>query len=356
MTARRQLPSWPVSPIPPPDPAHVWSEANFDEMSVLWGLSREERRQMRVLQERISDIKHWKNDPFEVIRYFREFKGELERVEKKFRAMIDWRKRNGMEHFLTKYGTPPSLLHQVPICVLQGTDKESDSIYLARLSTGDLYAIFKHFGINAMVDYVIFIRELTNRPEFWKPYEQATGHRVRRYTVIFDLEGLGAQHLRSNIRSAMKQTSRISQDFYAGWCKRILIIRAPAIFTYVWGVLKHIYDPQLLEVIHVSGHHDYLKVLDKYVDREVLPSSLFSEGKGRGMHGYFENINLQNGPIHSHCSSVAQSTSTRSGLQLVREEDATSNEGMVCASLLVKGSFVEGVEGGQNYFVDIDNN
>ena len=57
-----------------------WSEACFREMAELWQLSEKEQSKMRVLQQRLQDVVHWTNDPFHVVRYFDEFKGNIPRV------------------------------------------------------------------------------------------------------------------------------------------------------------------------------------------------------------------------------------------------------------------------------------
>lgn len=273
---------------------------------------------MRELQERISDIKHWKNDPYEVIRHFKECNGDLDKVEDTFRAMIQWRQENDMETFLLRYGSPHPLFHFLPVSVLHGTDKEGDPIYLVRVGACDFYPFVKYFGSDAIVDYIIFIREMTNHPQFWKRYEKENGRRVRNYTVLFDLEGLSMRHLKSCIRSTMKQTSQISQKYYAGWCKRILYIRAPSISMYVWRFAAPFFNPQLQEIMQLAGSHDYLTLLDKYIDRKILPVEICpNEGKGRPMPGYFENVKLHGGPLPS--SLFKQQLATKPGCDATTE-------------------------------------
>ena len=351
--------SWPTAPVPPPDPLLVWSDDNLQKVANLWNLCEADVDGMKKLRERISDIRHWKNDPFEAIRYYQEYKGQLDKIEQKFREMIEWRRKNNMEAFLKYYGSPPVLFHQLPVCVLQGTDKDGDPIYVARIGACDFYPLLKHFGTDAVVEYVIFIREMTNHPEFWKSnYEQQTSHRVRNYTVIFDLEGLGTRHLKSGIRAAMKRTSRISQDFYAGWCKRILYIRAPAISTYVWNLVKPLFDPQLQEVMQVSGHSDYLQMLDKYIDREVLPAEICPiQGKGTAMKGYFENVNLQGGPILTSMFREQQehpNIKHHMKLRSTRILTKTKKEEQVLGEIIMKGFWDLKVGTEEKYYVEID--
>ena len=185
-----------------------WSDLHFDGMADLWKLSEEDCTKMKTLQARIAEIDHWKNDPYEVIRYYKEYKGNLKETEKMFRYMVNYRLEHDFDNFLTNYGEPDPGFHNMPIAVLDGMDKDGDPIYLDRIGAADSWGLLKHFGIDAMTDYIIFIRELNNWRPFWKPYEDKVGHRVRNFTVIIDLQGLSSGHMRPGLLSLLQRTGR----------------------------------------------------------------------------------------------------------------------------------------------------
>lgn len=274
-----------------------WSQEHFDGMAELWKLTAEERAKMKTFQARISDVDHWKNDPYEAIRYLKEYK-DLKKTEKMFRYMIHYRSEHDLDQFLVNYGEPDTLFQNMPIAILDGWDKEGDPIYLDRMGVADSWDLLKHFGIDAMIDYIIFIRELNNWRPFWKPYEDQVGHRVRNFTVIIDLEGLNSGHIRPGLLTLLQRTGRVSQDCYAGWAKRIFLIRAPAIFKMIWTIVRHFFDQHIQDLIVFTDHRDYLDVLQEHVDLEVLPHCIVgAEGKGKPLAGYFENVSLQGGRI-----------------------------------------------------------
>ena len=186
-------------------------------MATLWNLALEDQQKMRQFQQRISDIDHWKNDPFEVIRFYKEYKGNLNKAEKIFRSMIQWRIEDDVDNILETHGEPDPLWHQYPIGVLNSMDKDGDPIYLDRAGVSDSVGLLQHFGVDAMKDYIVYTRELHERREFWKPYEDKVGHRVRNMTVLFDLDGIDTSVVR--LIPLVKKTSRIVQDCYAGWGK-----------------------------------------------------------------------------------------------------------------------------------------
>jgi hypothetical protein len=319
------------------DVTHAWRDHHFEDMAQLWQLTESEQKDLKEFQYKIFDIQHWKNDPFEVVRYYREYHGQLLLAVKKFRAMIDWRREVGLDdpkH--PKYGNydyhavehgdaeqqrrqrhePHALLRRIPIAMLHGTDYEGDPIIIDRLGVADYYHLLKHFGPDAITDHFIFLDELNTGRSFWKhyydshkkgdtPFNHSAGPRhprVRQFNMIIDLYGLSRQtHLRPGMLPLLKSISRIAQDNYAGWSKRILLIRAPHVFKWMWNLVKFFFDPHIRDMIQVASGDDLdesLAMLDKFMDRRVLPPILCPEqGKGTVVPGYFETVSLEGGPI-----------------------------------------------------------
>jgi CRAL/TRIO domain len=290
--------AWTVTPSPCCNLDEVWKKERVDGMAQLWQLNEMEKQHMDEFKDRIQDIQHWKNDPYELVRFYREYKGDLEKAEHSFRRMIVFRVENHMDKYLQQYGEPNPLFLYVPCAVLRGKDKDGDPIFVDRLGSCDWHSLLKHFGHDGVTNYLIFIRELNNCRQFWEPYEKEVlgGRRVRRYTVIIDLEGLHSGHARPSLLALLKRTSRISH-YYSGWVKRILIVRAPPTFRLIWPLVKGYYATHLRDLIELSGRQCYLSMLDKYIDRTVLPSVICPEGNGEAMPGYYQHVNLDGGPI-----------------------------------------------------------
>lgn len=291
--------AWTVTPATGPfshDLQEVWKEDNLQEMGRLWNLSEDDLAKLRSLKESILDVHHWKNDPYEVIRFFKSYNGNS-KIEDQFRKMIIWRVEQKMDHFLSTYGSPDPIFHHMPICVLKGLDKDQDPIYVDRIGVCDHHSLLRHVGQDSIVNYITFLRELNSQPSFWKPYEEETGHKVRSFTVIFDLEGLSGRHCRPAMLGLLKKISKLSQDYYSGWAKRILVIRAPPIFKLLyWKIVKKFFAPHVRKMIEFS-QGDYMALLDKYIDREVLPPVICPESNGAAMPGYYENVKLEGGRI-----------------------------------------------------------
>jgi CRAL/TRIO domain len=280
-----------------------WSSESFAKMSEQWGLVEEDERKMRDLQNRLADVDHWKNDPFECVRFYKDMGSNVRAAEEKFRKMVFWRLENRIDTFLERYGEPDPLFDYHPSVVLKGLDKDGDPILLERTGAFDAYGFYKHFGTKGVMDFMTYKREfdVTRRHDGkgWQReyYEPKYGKRVYQFTVIMDMAGLNRNHMRAGLLLLFHQLARLVQDYYVGLAKRIIVARAPAVFRVFWCIVKHFFAPHIQELITFTTHADYLDVLDQYVDREVLPPELCpTYGVGTFMPG-FEHIRLGGGML-----------------------------------------------------------
>ena len=70
-------------------------------------------------------------------------------------------------------------------------------------------------------------------------------------------------------------------------------------FKMIWGLVKHFFDPELRDLIQFANDTDAdsQRLLDKYIDRDVLPHVIHPGGKdGRVARGY-EHVIMEGGLI-----------------------------------------------------------
>jgi hypothetical protein len=65
-----------------------WSDQNLEFIRDLWRLDDEQYGNLVAMKETIKDVDHWKNNPYEVIRFVTGPQG-YDRAETLFRAMVD---------------------------------------------------------------------------------------------------------------------------------------------------------------------------------------------------------------------------------------------------------------------------
>lgn len=276
----------------------LWSDERFNAMAELWELDEKDRKKLRELQERLRDVHHPKNDPYVVVRFYKEYKGKIPKVEKTFRQMIKWRETEGMETFLEDYGEPDPALYQWPTGILNTTCREGDPIFIDRWGATDFSGLVKKLGSEETSKYnSTFMREVWEDRDFWKPYETKAGRRVRQLTVIGDCKDLSFDLVRPATLGIFRTMARIGQDYYPGWTKRIIMLRAPKIYSYIFPMVKPFLDKNVQDMVVVTSESDYLEKVSKYIRLEDLPPCMSPTGKARGMDGHCAKIRFEGGKL-----------------------------------------------------------
>ena len=134
------------------------------------------------------------------------------------------------------------------------------------------------------MEFTIYTPELNTRGAWIKDYERRQGHKIRDVTVVYDLKGLNAGHLKPTVLEFFGEVQKMNQEKYPGPLKRMIIIRAPSIFRYVWLVARNFFPQSSREKMIFAGKN-YLKELEKYIELDVLPPCIYEHGKGKPAPG-----------------------------------------------------------------------
>jgi len=169
-----------------------------------------------------------------------------------------------------------------PVAVMQGLDRDGDPVYIDRAGVTDPSGLVKRFGREELYKYAVWLREGVFSGEWQEDYYRRVGRRVRRMTIIFDLHGFSSKQMNSVAVEGLKISTRMVQENYPGQLKRMIIVRAPAIFRAFWGIMKHLIPKaNHKRILFAPGQDAYLEFLEQYMDRRVLPPCLDPE-KGEG--------------------------------------------------------------------------
>lgn len=257
-----------------------WSNKNMEHIRDLWQLDDEQFRQLSLFQDKLADVDHWKNNPYEAVRFVTGPQG-YDKAEGLFREMIEWRLDNDIDTILDEYKSPKVLFDYLPSAILAGYDKEGDPIYLERGGAMDGHGLLTKYGQERMMKHICWSRELAFRGRWINDYEKDLGRPPTRLTIVYDLQGLSSRHMKAGVFPFLNECMMLTQRRYNGLAKRMIIIRAPSIFNIAWSLVKHVFPKNAVKKMVFSGPHNYLEVLDKYIDREVLPSCIVPGGQGR---------------------------------------------------------------------------
>jgi hypothetical protein len=262
-----------------------WSEESLHYVAKWWKATPEEVEKLLALKDRLDDIHHFTNHPKFVIYFLRDRHGNVDHAETKFRNMVAWRLEEHVDDIFERYQPPELMLDHFPVTCLKDYDKEGDPIWLERPGASDAWGVYQRWGRRNMELFNIWIRELPLRGVFCKEYERRQQRPPTKMLVILDLHGYNSRHMKSSMLPILKDVLRVIQDCYCGMAKKIIVIRAPAIFKVVWAIVHHFCDENLKSLLLFATHNNYMEILDEYVDRDVLPSCIWPEGKGVAAYG-----------------------------------------------------------------------
>jgi len=268
---------------PSPSIEERWAVENIDVVCQLWSLSEDKRNELIEIKDKLADIEHFKNDPFEVVRFLT---GPNGFEESAFRDMIEWRLEKNVDSLMQEYEVPPLLEKYVPSAVLKGCDKDGDPIYLERAGVMDGVGLLNAFDQDVLIRHITWLREKAVYGDWIEDYKKEhDGKPPKQVTIVYDLEGLSYSHMKPEILSLFQEIIQITTSKYIGLAKRMIIIRAPTVFHMIWRVAQYFFRESALERMVFSGPYDYREILEQYIDLEVLPSCIVEEGKGEIVQG-----------------------------------------------------------------------
>ena len=302
-----------------------WNFFNIQKCSDLWHLCPQEEAKLMQLKENLQDINHPKNNPYEVVRFLKQYES-IKSSEKYFRKMIKWRIFNDVDRLLEEY-RPPTLYKYFPAATLKGFDKDGDPIHIERTGAADTVGLLQRYGKDEMLKFSAWIREVQSSPcqEWRKDYETSQGRPVKQFTLIFDMKGLSTKVIVPSVLSVGQEVVRIVQECYPYCAKRIIIVRTPGLFRIAWGIFKPFVDKSVRNLIHFSSEEDYQEVLAKYIDLIVLPAAIDPDhGQGAALDE-FGGIVWEGGSIPSLPSATLKAKVKKDFLSTITSSSSPSS-------------------------------
>ena len=342
-----------------------WGHKNMTAIRQAWKLSYEQEEQLWELQRRLADVNHFKNEPDTVLKFMMAPTG-FNAAEGLFRKMLAWRKENNVDTILQDYRPPQKLIEHAHSTILYGADKDGDPIFVERGGALDAIGILEEYGREEMIRTGIFIRELHSRGAWIDEFEKRKGGKMKAVTVVYDLKGLSSKHMNRKVLDLFGEMMKITQDYYPGPFKRMIIIRSPAIFPYVWAIAKNCIRKTARDKMIFPSCKTYLKVLDQYIDRHVLPECIVEGGEGSPAYGLPNLLgddapnpwwSAPSTPMARHKNAVFGFSSAASASTMDETDtiSLTSDEGSigsvsVAGSAIMKGHWREEIDGGSQVF------
>lgn len=270
-----------------------WTPQNVRECVELWDLSPKETLMLTTLRDSLTDLQHPKNNPYEVVRFLKEFGDDVSTVERKFRKMIEWRLKHNVDSILIQHkDKPPKIQESFPAGVLEGVDNDGDPIHLERTGSADATGIHAKFGLKAMYHHAIWLREIQSHGRWHREYEKAHGHPIKQFTVVLDMGGLSVKSMSPSLVALGQKVGRLVQDYYPGYTKRVIFLNSPSVFRFAFNRLTPFLSKKMKEKIVFLDKDPSFEQIGQYLDVRLLPKEL-CPGKGQGRSVAEFNTNWQ---------------------------------------------------------------
>ena len=260
-----------------------WSQQNLQELTQLWKLSQEDVHKLLQVKDRLKDIQHDWNEPQVVLAFMKgPDRYNVKQTEKAMRKLVQWRQKHNVDALLNNnyYKPNPLLLDYLPIAFLKGYDKDGDPIYIERGGAIDVHGLLKRFSREELDTHATWLREVQSSGQWIDEYERRQNRKMREITVIYDLEGLNRQHLHPRVINFFKHYMDTTEKYYPGPIKRVIVIRAPAMFRTIWNAIKGIFSKEFRESMILTEPNQHLQVLSQYLDINILPPCINPNGAG----------------------------------------------------------------------------
>lgn len=268
----------------------AWSEENIEETAVSWELTEQETVALRQLGQRLQDLQYHKNEPFFVVRFLLQRRGDVDAAEQMFRDSVQWRLDNSVDSILEDYKAPQFLLDHYPIgTVLQGLDRDGDPVLISRHGASDQTGLLERFGCDFMLRHGIWNREMVMRGDWVQQYEKESGRRFTRFVNVEDSQGLKVFKTLFNKRfmHCFSQLAQLDKENYPQSVKKVFVVRVPGIFETIWNVVRRMLDPTEVERVAILSPKHYMEGLKAAMDLEILPDEVVPGiGKGKAREGF----------------------------------------------------------------------
>jgi len=149
------------------------------------------------------------------------------------------------------------------------TDKLGRPINIQTFGAVDIPALHQSVSPDRHWETVVVNAESMMREVLPAASKQA-GRPIKNAIAIIDLKGFGLTQF-WGMKSLVRSSFQISQDYYPETMGRLLVINAPSSFTVIWGAVKPWLAKETVAKIDILGS-DYKKELLEVIDEENLPA------------------------------------------------------------------------------------
>ncbi|XP_046460797.1 SEC14-like protein 2 [Daphnia pulex] len=196
---------------------------------------------------------------------------DLDQAEKMLRRSVEWRKANRIDGIVEQWEPPMALVKYYPMGII-GADKFFCPLWVVSFGKGDWRGILQSVSKRDYLRYISYMAEKSFAQ--MRKNSLQTENPVTYQTFIIDMEGLSMRQMAYKpFRDVGFEGIQISEANYPESLRRVFIVNAPKVFTFVFNMVKPFLHPVTLDKISVFGFDksEWSAALLKEIDADQLP-------------------------------------------------------------------------------------
>ncbi|KAG2432808.1 hypothetical protein HXX76_008542 [Chlamydomonas incerta] len=256
---------------------------NFEPGGDDWGLTpvqqeeavEEFRRRLVELDPGLWDPQ--RHDFFTLRRFLRARAYHTARAVDMWRAHLEWRRANDVDHVLQDFSFPErsEFLRHAP----QGyyhTDRLGRPVYVQLLGAAELGALKRIATEDRMFRFMVHEHEYVCKVML-PLCSRLAGRHVGTIFNIVDVKGLRLSQLTPETLRFFQRVTKMDQDHYPEMLAHVAVINAPPVFRLVWGAVRRFLEPRTQSKIQILGPN-YLSALEQWIEPDHLLPLFAREG------------------------------------------------------------------------------
>jgi len=243
-------------------------------------LDASERAKVEALRVRCKDDPSLQRDHLledaNLVRFVRARDGNVNKAEKMLRDHGQWRDEYGFGELLAAGKTPEDAFIERwwPDGLLEGSDLKGRPVQLIRLGKADLPGIEREVGRKKWIEYCCLknealFEEIRRRCLAQNTFETSA-------PLIMDMRDLGTHHAWGV--PLFKAMLDVTEPNFPERLSATYIVNAPAVFSWLYGMVKGFLNPGTAAKVQVFGaSDDHLKALLEVMPLATIPVDLGGE-------------------------------------------------------------------------------
>jgi len=216
-------------------------------------------------------------DPRVLLRFLLARQCHVEEALAMLRSVLEWRQQSDATNVLPRWEKRRHEKLDLHWKALgrSGVDHEGDPVVFERVGQNDFPGLLscdpeflkQHTIYNA--ECVFASLELARRENLKKG-----SSRGFQFTVVVDMYGLDLGFMDRHLLGLLQTLGRVESDNYPEALKRIIVIRPPWIFPWIWRVCRPFLDQGTIEKVEVVDDSETTEVLLRHIPAESVPKAL----------------------------------------------------------------------------------